>query len=250
MKKRILFVSFVILAGTVLAQDVNWQIAGKTLAATWGTGNQVFVALTPQTVASTYLTIPDFAGVVDEFTFKTKAQTLSNKTFVAPVLGAASASSLSLSANQLSIGGTVTLTESSATAILTIPVAVSRATGGEIVYTVEASDASNTQARSGRVQYAVANTSAGTEICNVFGVVTTQAAGGDTTNAANPTQVQDGSGVGAITSGTLTYAWSVDTTGTNQCVLKLNAVSSLTQTTLQAHYTVIQSGPGASTGGD
>lgn len=47
----------------------------------------VSVALTAQTSGATTLTIPDFAGVVDEFTFKTKSQTLSNKTFVAPALG-------------------------------------------------------------------------------------------------------------------------------------------------------------------
>lgn len=246
--KHILTVLLLILTSVVFAQ-VNSQMAGQTLVGTWGTGNQVFLALTTQTGKDTYLTIPDFAGVLDEFTFKTKAQTMSNKTFVAPVLGAASATSLSFAANNLNQGGTVTLTESSATAILTVPVAVSRGTGGEIFYTVEASDATNTQIRTGRVQYSVANNSSGTETCAVYGVVTTQAAGGDTTNAANPTQVQDGSGAGAITSGTLTYAWTVDTSGTNQCVLKLNAVSSLTQTTLQAHYTVLQAGPGTLTGG-
>jgi hypothetical protein len=50
-------------------------------------GQLVNVALTSQTVGATTLTIPDFASVVDEFTFKTKAQTMSNKTFVAPALG-------------------------------------------------------------------------------------------------------------------------------------------------------------------
>ena len=50
-------------------------------------GQLVNIALTAQTVGSTTLTIPDFASVVDEFTFKTKAQTMSNKTFVAPALG-------------------------------------------------------------------------------------------------------------------------------------------------------------------
>ncbi|MCX6751590.1 MAG: hypothetical protein NT161_02370, partial [Candidatus Nomurabacteria bacterium] len=62
-------------------------------------GQLVNVALTSQTIGATTLTIPDFAGVVDEFTFKTKSQTLSNKTFVAPVLGAATGTSLSLSGN-------------------------------------------------------------------------------------------------------------------------------------------------------
>lgn len=50
-------------------------------------GQLVSVALTSQTIGATTLTIPDFASVVDEFTFKTKAQTMSNKTFVAPALG-------------------------------------------------------------------------------------------------------------------------------------------------------------------
>lgn len=63
-------------------------------------GQLVTVALTSQTVAGTTLTIPDFASVADEFTFKTKAQTMSNKTFVAPVLGAATGTSLSLSGSQ------------------------------------------------------------------------------------------------------------------------------------------------------
>lgn len=50
-------------------------------------GQLVTIALTSQTVGGVTLTIPDFASVADEFTFKTKAQTLSNKTFVAPALG-------------------------------------------------------------------------------------------------------------------------------------------------------------------
>lgn len=43
-------------------------------------GQLVNIALTSQTVGTTTLTIPDFASVVDEFTFKTKSQTLTNKT--------------------------------------------------------------------------------------------------------------------------------------------------------------------------
>ncbi len=50
-------------------------------------GQLATIALTSQTVGGTTLTIPDFASVADEFTFKTKAQTMSNKTFVAPALG-------------------------------------------------------------------------------------------------------------------------------------------------------------------
>lgn len=47
-------------------------------------GQLVNIALTSQTTGATTLTIPDFASVVDEFTFKTKAQTMSNKTLTAP----------------------------------------------------------------------------------------------------------------------------------------------------------------------
>ncbi len=50
-------------------------------------GQLATVALTGQTVGGATLTIPDFASISDEFTFKTKSQTMSNKTFVAPALG-------------------------------------------------------------------------------------------------------------------------------------------------------------------
>lgn len=50
-------------------------------------GQLVNIALTSQTVGATTLTIPNFAGATDTFVFTTLAQTLSNKTFVAPALG-------------------------------------------------------------------------------------------------------------------------------------------------------------------
>lgn len=50
-------------------------------------GQLITVALTSQTVGGATLTIPDFASVSDEFVFKTKSVTMSNKTFVAPALG-------------------------------------------------------------------------------------------------------------------------------------------------------------------
>ena len=50
-------------------------------------GQLVTIALTSQTVGGVTLTIPDFADVDDEFVFKTKSVTMSNKTFVAPALG-------------------------------------------------------------------------------------------------------------------------------------------------------------------
>lgn len=74
-------------------------------------GQLVNVALTSQTIGATTLTIPDFASVVDEFTFKTKAQTMSNKTFIAPVLGAATATSIN---GNTFTTGTYTLTGTAA----------------------------------------------------------------------------------------------------------------------------------------
>jgi hypothetical protein len=50
-------------------------------------GQAVSIALTSQTVGPATLTIPDFASVSDTFAFLTLAQTMSNKTFVAPALG-------------------------------------------------------------------------------------------------------------------------------------------------------------------
>lgn len=49
-------------------------------------GQLATIALTSQTVGATTLTIPDFAGVSDSFSFITLAQTLVNKTMTAPVL--------------------------------------------------------------------------------------------------------------------------------------------------------------------
>ena len=50
-------------------------------------GQLITVALTSQTVGGATLTIPNFASVSDTFAFVTLAQTLSNKTFIAPALG-------------------------------------------------------------------------------------------------------------------------------------------------------------------
>lgn len=73
-------------------------------------GQLVNIALTAQTVDATTLTIPDFASTVDEFTFKTKSQTMSNKTFVAPALGAATATTVNkVTITQPTTGSTLTI---------------------------------------------------------------------------------------------------------------------------------------------
>ncbi len=58
-------------------------------------GQAVNIAVTSQTTGATTLTIPNFASVSDTFAFTTLAQTLSNKTFVAPALGTPASGNLS-----------------------------------------------------------------------------------------------------------------------------------------------------------
>ncbi|MFH1567922.1 MAG: hypothetical protein ABIL09_07960 [Gemmatimonadota bacterium] len=54
-------------------------------------GNDPALAFTAQTGAAPTLTIPDFAGVNDEFVFKTKAVTMANKSLTAPAITGGSA---------------------------------------------------------------------------------------------------------------------------------------------------------------
>jgi hypothetical protein len=129
----------------------------------------------------------------------------------------------------------VTLTESSATAVVQIPVASGAGTGGTFNYCVFATDGTDHQQRCSRIKFSTVN-KAGTETC---GLNTDTA----TANDASITETEDGNAA-AISSGTLTYAIACDTAPTNAVNITINAVSSLTQTTLQARGTVILVGPG------
>lgn len=123
--------------------------------------------------------------------------------------------------------GVKDLTAGAATSVILLPIAAGTGGGAVIEYTVFASDATNHQARTGRVTVAVVNKAA-TETCAVYGV--------DGSFTVNPDQTKDGSSAGAISSGTLTYAWGVSTAGTNTCAVQLNAASSLTETVLRIYY--------------
>lgn len=127
----------------------------------------------------------------------------------------------------------VTLTESAATTVLRLNVAAGIAMGGFVDYLVRADDATDFQARTGRVYFQVVNKAA-TETCVVSGFDGT----------VNPAETKDSSSP-AASAGTLTYTWGVSTAVANGCDLQLTAVSSLTQTSLQIrpfiHYTY---GPG------
>lgn len=111
-------------------------------------------------------------------------------------------------------GAAKALTESSATAVANVSLASNTVCAGTFRYTVQANDASDYQARRGEVQFVAVNK-----------------AGTITTTAGTPTENV------AVSAGTLTAAFTV-TTGASTFALNLNAVSSLTQTTLTAAYSV------------
>lgn len=136
---------------------------------------------------------------------------------------------LGYSSYGLSGGKQKTLTAASATGVVQFPVVSGGAAGASIIYGVFATDGTDHQLRQGRVTVSVVN-KAGTETCAVYGV--------DVAFTVNPTQLLDGSGAGAISAGTLTYTWGVDTTPANACTITLNAASSLAETLLLIVYIV------------
>lgn len=115
-----------------------------------------------------------------------------------------------------------TLTESAATSTVRINVAAEAGGSGVYYYSIYATDGSTPQIRSGRVIFSVTN-DGGTETC-VLGTPE------ETDNT--PT-------------GTLTVTVTCDTTPTNAVDIQLNAVSDLSQTTLEAYSQTQWVGPGA-----
>jgi hypothetical protein len=106
-----------------------------------------------------------------------------------------------------------TLTAGAATDVVSVGVTSGSATGGEFEIVVYAADATNHQSRTMRVLWSAVN-EGGTETC-LLGTV----------------EELDNSPTGTLTA-TLTF---VDG-GTNLCKLQINAVSSLTETTLNAKW--------------
>ena len=123
-------------------------------------------------------------------------------------------------------GALKTLTESAATSVVRIPVAALEGTGGKLTYRVKAADATDVQIREGEIKFAVVN-KAGTETCTLSGA----------------SEAADGSVVAASV-GTLTYGITCDTTPANAVDIQFNAVSSLTQTTLNIQYFITLTGVG------
>lgn len=113
------------------------------------------------------------------------------------------------------IGKYVTLTESSATTILTIPVPATNYVGLAATITIYATDGTDHQSKTSRILVdAIAKT---------------------TTITPTLTQVDNTT---AASAGTLSCTYTVADNGSNVLALKANAVSSLSQTVLRAHIVV------------
>lgn len=106
------------------------------------------------------------------------------------------------------------LTESVATGIAEISLANNTVCGGILEYTIDADDATEYQARQGSVTF-----------------VAVSKAGTITSTAGTPTESV------AVSAGTLTNTFTI-TNGAAKLTLNLNAVSSLTQTTLRASFAI------------
>jgi hypothetical protein len=118
-------------------------------------------------------------------------------------------------------GKQVTLTESSATAVADVGIAAGTVTGGTLTYTIRADDATNFQALRGHVPFSAVNK-----------------AGTITATVGTPIEIT------SLSSGTLTNTVTITNSGGNLITLNLNAVSSLTQTTLVAYVRIDHDGTG------
>lgn len=114
-----------------------------------------------------------------------------------------------------------TLTEATPTSVVIIPVAAATSVSGQMLYTVHARDATNSQTRSGRIIYN--GVAEGTTATCVIG----------TAEELDNTPT-----------GTLTAAITCTSPVNNQIQLLINAASSLTQTTLEAYVMLIHVGAG------
>lgn len=121
-----------------------------------------------------------------------------------------------------------TLTESTPTSFVRVDVSAGSFVGGTIYYTIYANDGSNYQARSGSINFSIVNESADTETPGLGTVINESI---------------------AASAGTLTVAFTTDDSPTDGINIQANAVSSLSQTTLQIKYrVVISSGTATVTG--
>ena len=125
---------------------------------------------------------------------------------------------LNIANRQYIKAATKTLTESSATGIVDIAITAGKVAGGRVLYTVEANDATDYQAITGYAAFSVVNK------------------GGTMTAELSPITEATAASIGTLTC-TPTLV-----SGTNKVTLSLNAVSSLTQTTLRVRWQLVHDG--------
>lgn len=183
---------------------------------------------TTQTAPSMWLSVDNTAHmfVLSEVADSATNLGLGNQTHPTMVLTTANVNTTATQYRGFAAAGTYgelfkTLTETTPTAIVQVPIAAEAGVSGELIYTVYATDGSTPQTRSGRVIFSAVN-DGGTETC-VLGTVEEL----DNT----PT-------------GTLTATVACSTSPTNGINFTIDATSSLTQTTLQAYYYVLLAGAG------
>jgi len=111
-----------------------------------------------------------------------------------------------------------------------ITLATTQMTGGEVFYTVRATDATDLVARNGSVKF-----------------VTIDAAGAVTATLSGASEAADGSVLIATGGATLTYAITADVATANVFKLAFNIDSSLVVSAASIDYLVILTGPGAVT---
>lgn len=122
-----------------------------------------------------------------------------------------------------------TLTESSATSFVRIDVSADSFVGGQVFYTVYATDGADYQVRTGSFNFSIYNTSGPDDEYITIGTVINEAYVSST--------------------GTLTVSFTGDTSPTNGVNLQANATASIGQSTLQIKYRVmISSGTATVTG--
>lgn len=110
----------------------------------------------------------------------------------------------------------VTITDASATTLFSVPLAASAGSGGVLSYEVFASDSTDFQVMAGLVAFGAVNKAA--------------------TITTNISEI--GTPAKAVSSGTLTLAWTM-TDDTNQYSVKLQPTGSLTETTYYVRFTIL-----------
>ncbi len=125
--------------------------------------------------------------------------------------------------------GKVTLTEAGgAEVVAVVTTATTEMTGGELLYTIRATDATDRAVRTGSFRFAIQN-GAGTVTANI---------------ATATNETNDGSAIISTSAKTLTYAIAADVATANKCKFTFNIDSDMVVSAASITWTMILNGPG------